>query len=140
MSFDQNDDLYVMQQEHEDSRIWSEYVFYRLTGDCQKINEEYMNVIYHWNYKEGIKEITQEDIDKNKNKYQHYLKMCKALDENIMVLDEKQFSYKEKTPMCCSFRFNMFMPGIYEIHSPDNAKYRDNMTEKLKQEFKEKYY
>src|SRR6056297_1347869 len=141
VSFDENDDLHKMKQEMEDDNIWFEYVRYRQTEDYKYISDQWYSVVTFPNYKEVEESVTDDDITKNKEKYQKYLKDCEVVKFDT-PLSERQFVmlYKEPLLFCLFYIRFMFPARIYELHSPDNAKYRDGMIKTLEKEYENKYY
>ena len=131
-----------MKQEMEDNKHYRSYESQLLIRDMRRLSDESLKTKIYIGQNPGVLDnITQEELEKQKSEYEHYLIMCEKL--NVVALNEKEFALKEKTVWLMSFEMIIFSPisSCYMIYDQETARYAGgNMMEKMKEEFKIKNY
>jgi hypothetical protein len=141
VSFDDNDDFHIMKQKMEDDSVWFKYVRFRKINDMKRISDEWYNIKMSPTYDILLAEVTDKDIIDHKEEYDVYIKKCKSVNwDTPLTKEEFCMRYKGGNIFSLLYMSPMFFPGVYNIHSSDNAKYSKNMMETLESEYKEKYY
>lgn len=145
VSFEEDTPLKRFQQEQEDRKHYQAYAREKLQKDKERLWKEWMKTKQAIDKFPDLKNcITIDKLDGITEKYEHYLKMCNKLKED-MILSKEEFLIKEENPaLCVDFTNTVEIRnpiGCYTIFNEKNAKYaHGKMDELISQEFKEKWY
>ena len=147
VSFEEDTPILRMQQDREDKKHYRNYESQRLMRDFKEITNNHMSTIMAIaKYPELRNCVTPENLAKIEEDYNYYCKKCEK--HNITLkLTKEEFLIKETHPSLCidwgSFGIFVLNPisYCYTIYNEKTAKYKGgNMMDKIKEEFKEKWY
>lgn len=143
-SLEEDTELNRFKQRQEDNKHYHNYERTKLQHDRKRIINDYLKTKRAIDQFPDMKEcITKEKLDAITDKYDKYIEMCDKLQESIRLTKE-EFLIKEENPVfCVDFSVFMMIPenaGCYTIYNGKTAKYKGDTEEKIREEFKKKWY
>lgn len=145
VSFEEDTPLKRFQQEQEDRKHYQAYERDKLQRDRERLWKDWMKTKQAIDKYPDLKNcVSDEKLNSITNEYEHYLKMCDKLKED-MILTKEEFLIKKENPALCVDFTNILCIrnpiGCYTIFDKKNAKYaHGKMDELISQEFKKKWY
>lgn len=142
VSLEEDTPLLRLQQQMEDDKIWFEYEREQLEYHRERL----FNI---WKATTEREAKTPEFKINNKrliliaDEYENYLKECNAFDETLKLTKEQFAFYKFNKWVRMFIPMNLILNphcGVYYLHNPKTARYKDNMRAILQKEFNDKYF
>jgi hypothetical protein len=142
ISFEEDTIILRFEQEMEDNNFYREYERNRLSEDREYLGSIFFKTTKFIRDNPSLIETDYNYLTKDqvRNNYTNYLNMCNKLDE-ALVLSEEEYTISQNNILhCISINFTCPPYQMYRIHNEKTAKYKGNSAEKLREEFKSKWY